>query len=348
MDSINIFRAIMFLTGAIILACASFQIRSILRLVTGKSLTNWTILMVMIYFFLVGYIAMLSLGVMALTYVHTLFGIIALSGAIFVYLVVIFARLDLKKMAETSKLLEIKNQEFTKINAELDQFVYSTAHDLRAPLASIMGLLNLVEPESKQESVNVYLNLIRDSANQLDQFINDITDHLRNARLDVQRDKIDFHGMIDQILEDLKFLPLADKIEKIITVEPNILFISDFNRIRVLFQNLISNAIRYQNSHIDNPFLKINIELQDDKALIDISDNGKGIEQQHIDKVFEMFYRASHQSKGAGLGLYIVKEIVNKLEGNITVESSIDVGTKFTISIPNLNNSMGHSASTNH
>ena len=103
-----------------------------------------------------------------------------------------------------------------------------------------------------------------------------------------------------------------------------------------MLNNLISNAIRYHNPERENPFVRINANINESGAKIEVEDNGIGISQEYHEKVFEMFYRVSESSNGSGLGLYIVKEAVNKLNGDITVKSTPGVGSKFTLHIPNI------------
>ncbi|MEY3451788.1 MAG: hypothetical protein RL711_1614, partial [Bacteroidota bacterium] len=112
-------------------------------------------------------------------------------------------------------------------------------------------------------------------------------------------------------------------------------FVSDLKRIEIVFNNLISNAIKYHNIHQDFPLIKITITQNYKEAIIEISDNGIGVESNHIEHIFNMFYRASSNSNGSGLGLYIVKDAISKLKGSIDVNSEIGKGTNFRITIPN-------------
>ncbi|HZG01667.1 MAG TPA: HAMP domain-containing sensor histidine kinase, partial [Chitinophagales bacterium] len=114
-------------------------------------------------------------------------------------------------------------------------------------------------------------------------------------------------------------------------------FSSDPGRISVLLNNLISNAIRYQNPNVDKPYVDIAVETTADAAFIVVKDNGIGIDKAQQSKVFDMFYRVSQNSVGSGLGLYIVKETVEKLQGKIDLKSEPGTGTAFTIVLPNLN-----------
>ena len=104
----------------------------------------------------------------------------------------------------------------------------------------------------------------------------------------------------------------------------------------MLFRSIISNAIRYHNLRQNNPFIKIKVEYIYDKAIITIEDNGIGIDPDHLDHIFKMFYRADESSKGSGLGLYIVKETLDKIGGQVEVKSKLHHGSSFIISLPQL------------
>src|SRR5690606_22991173 len=99
--------------------------------------------------------------------------------------------------------------------------------------------------------------------------------------------------------------------------------------------NLMSNAIKYHSLEQPDPFLKIRISTSERGAKIEIEDNGSGIEPSYHQKIFEMFFRASEKSFGSGLGLYIVKQVIDRLNGTISLKSEVNYGTIFTITLPN-------------
>ena len=108
----------------------------------------------------------------------------------------------------------------------------------------------------------------------------------------------------------------------------------DKTRLQIVLFNLMSNAIQYRNPQIQNPYIRIDSKCFDDRLWLQIEDNGIGIDQLYQAKVFDMFYRASENSKGSGLGLYIVKEAVEKLSGTIVLHSVLGEGTQFTLELP--------------
>jgi signal transduction histidine kinase len=241
---------------------------------------------------------------------------------------------DITQFCEAEDLLKKQNEELTRINSELDRFVYSASHDLRAPLMSVKGLLNMIKVDEDKTRQTQYLSLIESSVNKLDNFITDIIHYSRNSRMDIMPSKIDFHSLVQESIESLKYMPEAEKVKSIISISEEIPFYSDHSRLLIIFNNIISNAVRYHDRWKES-FLQIDILVSEDMARIRFTDNGVGIAEEFIDKIFKMFFRASYESKGSGLGLYIVKSTVDKLNGKISVGSRLGEGTQFDIEIPN-------------
>lgn len=240
-----------------------------------------------------------------------------------------------EKQAEEK--LQQNNAELLKTNKELDKFVYSVSHDLRAPLSSMLGIVQLTEEDCADEFTKENLGMIKGSILKLDGFIQDILSYSRNARLEVKKDEILFKDLLTDITGNLRHMSTSNDNIKIITNVNQITpFRSDKNRLNIVLSNLISNAIRYHNPAEPNPFVSVDVKIDEKEALIMVADNGIGIRKDLHQKIFDMFYRVSESSVGSGLGLYIVKETVDKLSGNIQVESEPGVGTKFIISMPNI------------
>ncbi len=236
----------------------------------------------------------------------------------------------------TFKKREIENQELKTANYELDRFVYSTSHDLRAPLNSMLGLIEIAQDDTSDELMLGHLQMLKGNAKKLDSFICDILDYSRNSRMEVNKETINFNELLHDVTQNLKFMGDANRVVDFkVDITGNTPFYSDKNRLVTILNNLISNAIRYQNSQISNPFVNIKIDTSNTETRISVSDNGIGIRKELHPKIFDMFYRVSHESVGSGLGLYIVKETINKLNGDIEVQSEIGEGTTFSIKIPN-------------
>ncbi len=233
--------------------------------------------------------------------------------------------------------VESMNTKLMKLNQELDRFVYSASHDLRAPLSSVLGLVELARLEKTTEKKDECLRMIDSSIKKLDGFINDIIDFSRNQRIEIQPAKVDIKNEVEEVFSELRFLDSdGSEIIKSVTVEKNRLFITDARRLRVILKNLLSNSIRYHDTEKEKQIIEVVISYERDKTIITVRDNGIGIDKKHLKDIFKMFYRADESSKGSGLGLYIVKETVDKLKGEILVESKLGEGTSFTIILPEL------------
>lgn len=226
--------------------------------------------------------------------------------------------------------------ELVKANFELDSFVYRSSHDLRAPLRSVLGLINLVRLENEPQQQSHYLDLIEKSVNRLDNFINDLTHFSRNSRVSIEQKKIDFNAILDESVENLRYMENADRVKLHVDILQDCDFFSDPPRISIILHNLISNAVKYQRTSIDDSFVSVDIRISEQNATITVTDNGTGIEDEYLPRIFDMFFRASAKSYGSGLGLYITKQVVEKLSGSLHVESKLNVGTTFVITLPNL------------
>jgi PAS domain S-box-containing protein len=243
---------------------------------------------------------------------------------------------DITTQVRAENLLKKQNEELSIINSELDRFVYSASHDLRAPLMSVKGLLNMIKLDPDPKNKEHYLSLIDRSVNKLDNFISDIINYSRNSRMDLVVKEIDFHDLLKESIESLKFMDGADKVRSVRKIEIDHPFFSDHGRLQIIFNNIISNAVRYRAHWRDDSYISISISANEEKAIIIFSDNGVGIAKEYIDNIFKMFFRANADSKGSGIGLYIVKGAVERIHGRITVESEYGQGTSFSIEIPNL------------
>ena len=230
--------------------------------------------------------------------------------------------------------LQEKNVELEKINFELDRFVYSASHDLRSPLTSILGLLNIMREEVSDAGTIHLVSLMEESILKLDNTIRDIVAYSRNNRTNITIEPIGLKLLIEEIMGNLRYLETGEfKIPEQIQIKNEIVFLGDRNRIQIILNNLLANAIRYRHP-ARKPEVIVDAILKGQFVQITVKDNGLGINEKHIGKIFEMFYRTSDTSAGSGLGLYIVRETIKKLNGSIDVVSQINEGSTFTIVLP--------------
>lgn len=251
--------------------------------------------------------------------------------------VVSFVR-DITANKQKQKQILLQNMKLKVLNEELDSLVYKASHDLRAPLASMMGLLYLLKDEKREDIRGEYMAALEKSAKRMDCFIHEIINLSRGKHNKLDIEKIDFHSLLGNILGDLEYIEKKEYIKKNISIAVAGEFYTDVKKLQIILTNLIGNAIKYSKPVRNNPYLKVRIvgKPNDRFVSILISDNGIGIEERHLGRIFEMFYRANDIEVGSGLGLYIVKEAVKKLRGKIMVESTQFVGTKFKIILPSL------------
>ncbi len=243
--------------------------------------------------------------------------------------------IDITIAKEAEERLEAQNIELQKTNSELDSFVYSASHELRAPLTSILGLVNIIKIDENKPKLLEKLTMMENSIKRLDTFIKDIIEFSRNRHLELSLEKINFCNLIDDSLESLWYLENTSNINIVRDISVPVDYYSDKRRIAVILNNFISNAIKYHNTKKNNPTIWITITSTNDNAEIVVRDNGPGINKTHLSKIFDMFYRASSKIMGSGIGLYIVKEIIDKLNGSVKVDSEINKGTTFTVILPN-------------
>jgi signal transduction histidine kinase len=154
----------------------------------------------------------------------------------------------------------------------------------------------------------------------------------------VEYKAVNVRKLVQGIVDDLKFTNGAERIKVNLEVQPELEFTTDVNRLKVVINNLVANAIKHHDSSKAEPFIEVTAKQDDDLYVLSVRDNGLGIAREHHEKIFNMFYRASESSDGSGLGLYIVKETLAKLEGKISVQSDRGQGSNFIISIPAPNN----------
>jgi len=228
------------------------------------------------------------------------------------------------------------NTELLKTNRELDRFVYSVSHDLRSPLTSILGLISFIEEESLETDTLEHIGMIRNSVNRLDEFIKNILSYSRNNRTGLDIVQIPLQQTTTEIVNSLRSIKDAENILFEIDIKEQQPFFSDRLRLNTLLENLISNAIKYHKTNQTDSFIKIIGQSNHEKLFLSIIDNGIGIASKDHDKIFDMFFRLSGKKNGSGIGLYIVKDTVQILQGSIEVHSEEGKGTTFNITLKNL------------
>lgn len=242
-----------------------------------------------------------------------------------------------KHMNESNQeALEKQNQELIEKNKELDHLLYSISHDLRAPVVSLQGLMELQKAAATEEEKKQYLDLQERSVNRLDKFIKDMLEYSRAHRSDVKIEPINLMEILEEITQQMEFYHSDKKVEVFIEYKLTKQVFSDPTKIQLILQNLITNAVHYADFSKEKPYCKVMLkEYNHSDILIQVEDNGVGIDKEHGNRIFEMFYRANNDRKGTGIGLYIVQKSLQTIRGNITFSSRKGEGTTFEMVIPN-------------
>jgi signal transduction histidine kinase len=242
-----------------------------------------------------------------------------------------------QKRKEYTEAIRVQNIELIKINKEMDSFIYSVSHNLRSPLSSVLGLINIAKLEkiNNPEQGLQYLDMIKKSIDRLDNTIKEMLDYSQNARIEVSYSAVDIRKLFDECLHSLEYMDEFNQVRKEFIVSGESILFTDKHRLTIILTGLLSNSIRFFDSEKKDPYVRVKVHLAHRDVSIAIEDNGIGIKQEYLHTVFDMFYRATEVSDGAGLGLFIIKEIIDKLEAFISLTSRFGEGTTVIMKLPN-------------
>jgi signal transduction histidine kinase len=303
-------------------------------LVAGGNTLRWKWLARFMIAFFIGYLVVILLilaGHQEPLLLVT--GLVFLLGSFFVYLVVYSAKSDIVKIHESNELLTRKNMELHKINLELDQFAYRTSHDLKAPVASLKGLVRVAELSASPEEIAQCHALMKDRLSSLEDLIRNILDLSKNSRTEASYVMADVIAIVTQLVKShvsVKEDPVKVSVEGPETMEAYI----DPTRFKMIVGNLLSNALQYADLAKKDPFIRIRLWRENQFFYVSVKDNGVGIEREYLEKIFDMFFRVAENAIGSGLGLYIAREATEKMGGSIEVSSSKGEGSEFIVRLP--------------
>ncbi len=245
-----------------------------------------------------------------------------------------------KMVQQRTEELRLLNENLEKMVAErtkeLDNFIYRITHDIKSPLNSILGISNVVkvEAKAKDQEIRSYMDMIDTSANHLQNLINDLLLVTMVKKGTVEYTAIDFDKLISDILGQLAHVDGFEEVSFNRSFEHKKEFRSDRNILQSVMQNLIENAIKYRRKTPEGSFCHIQTRDDDNGIIIEVSDNGIGIPESLCERIFEVLFRVESEIPGTGLGLYIIKTAIDKLNGTIELKSVQGSGTTFTICLP--------------
>lgn len=237
-----------------------------------------------------------------------------------------------EELDRRNKILETALTELRERNHELDQILYRASHDLRSPIASIMGILNLLEDESLNEIQRQCYNHIRDRSSQMDQLLKSLSSLSKTISNDIHFSTANVESIIRGCINDLRYMTNFSSV--VIRTETRGLthVTTDKLLVCIILKNLVANALTFRDPGKEG-FVQIYSTVAPSYFEIEIVDDGEGISDLIKDKIFNMFYRGSGYSTGAGLGLYVVKKIVDQLKGHVRFTSGGGL-TRFKIVLP--------------
>lgn len=247
------------------------------------------------------------------------------------------------EIQELNKELELRvaerTQELEDTNKELESFVYSVSHDLKAPLRSIMGFSEIISrrhaPRLNEEG-KAYFGYVLEASKNMANLIEDLLRFSRLSKKSVDKEAIELNDILEQVLQNLNQDILVSN-AKIVAPDKMLTIYADRSLLGQILSNLISNGIKYHRKGVD-PEIVISVDENEETSTIKISDNGQGIPKEHHEKIFNIFQRlhSSEEYPGTGIGLSIVKKAVASLGGEIFVESELNKGSTFSVVIPKI------------
>ncbi len=241
---------------------------------------------------------------------------------------------EAQKYYVSNSLLAAKNIELQAAYDELGKFAYSVTHDLRGPLLSVLGALELSRDMDTVEDLKEMLGMMEIALKKLDEFVKSIHEYYTLKKGISSFEQIDFKALVDDMVGLFRIAGKMENVRFDCTVNQDGVFYSDIVSLKIILNNLLSNAFKYQRKNEQNKFVELRVVVENGKAEIEVNDNGIGIHENHIDNIFKIFYRATSEQTGSGFGLYNVKDALAKVQGEIKVESSLNAGTRFKVVIP--------------
>lgn len=237
---------------------------------------------------------------------------------------------DLSERRKNEELM-LKNQELLRINTDLDNFVYTASHDLKAPVINLEGLVEVLKEDLEENKHEEILNRISSSISRLKNVINDLTDIARLQDASAGKEAVILAGLFEEVKEDLEFAISKSNARIISDLKDYSLSKYPKNNLRSILYNLLSNAIKYA-SPGRVPVITLKLEKPTpDQLVLSVSDNGLGMSESQRQKVFQMYRRMHTHVEGSGLGLYIVKRMLENNGDEIEVQSEEGKGSTFKV-----------------
>lgn len=257
---------------------------------------------------------------------------------VLITLIIVFCSLTsaailIRKISKSQNKIIEQNEKLQVINAGLDKFVYNVTHDLRSPLASIMGLINLMDDETDLEQIKEYSLMMKESLERQDRFINEMLTFIKSKHTGVNKTECSLNNIVDNVIAQNSHHNGGKRVHFYKELELTQIQ-SDALKLQVILNNLVSNSIKYSDEKKPEQWVKVKSYRSDKEVVIEVEDNGLGIRPKDQDRIFDKFYMSGDNKKSSGIGLYLVKDAVTQLDGKIEVRSELGICSKFRIIIP--------------
>lgn len=221
-----------------------------------------------------------------------------------------------------------------KKNIELDSFFYRISHDLKGPITSMMSLSYIAKMDVKDETALKFLNEYDNQTNRLNTILDGLLNLTKMSFNEDTKQEIDFEKIIYDCIASYKFLSNYDLVQFETNIDTKTKFEAEWALVNTIMQNLIENGIKYARTENNEPKISISVKQTQDSIEIISTDNGIGMDEDTVSKIFTMFFRVNRKIEGTGLGLHILKRAVERLNGEVSVESKLGEGTTFRVTLP--------------
>jgi len=241
---------------------------------------------------------------------------------------------DITERKLSALQIEDQNYSLRKLNNELDLIMKILSHDLKSPINQAKGLVRLLEIDPTNKEIMGHMNK---SIKRLQEITDDLLNLAINDRIKVEPEEIFWDNFVNLCIEEHEGSDGFDQIDWQINIQGKNEFITDSKRLKIVIRNLLSNAVKYRNTDNEKPsFIKVEVDCKEHEVTLEVSDNGLGIAKEKLELIFEMFYQVDKTTKGVGLGLHIVKQMLEKINGKVEVSSVEKEGTTFKVLLPML------------
>jgi signal transduction histidine kinase len=237
-------------------------------------------------------------------------------------------------VSERTQELHISNEKLRQAIHELDSFIYRTAHDIRGPLARLMGLCHVAILDVEDTKALDYFDKLNANAHNLDYILNRLSTVYEINHSDLHPVVIDFAKLQRDLEEKIRFAEGFHSVQYHVEISPDIQYQTDHDLLLFIIRNLLENAIKFQNPQNKVSFVLLKIRKNQKNLVVQVIDNGIGINPEDAPRIFDLFSRAAGQHQSVGMGLYMVKQAASKLHGTVALIERPKGITEFRVVLP--------------